>query len=46
MNGPKLFNSLTKNIRDTRKVSIDDFKQKLDTFLALLPDQPKISDLV
>ena len=44
--GPRLFNTLPRNIRDTTKVSVEDFKEKLDNFLSLLPDQPKVGDLV
>ena len=46
MRGPRLFNSLPKSIRDTTRVSVLEFKEKLDQFLALLPDQPKVGDLV
>ena len=37
--GPKLFNSLPKNIRNNDS-SVDAFKARLDKFLKLVPDQP------
>ena len=46
MRGPRLFNCLPRVIRNSTKISVDDFKIKLDQFLAKLPDQPKIGDLV
>ena len=46
VNGPRLFNCLPKNLRDVKKVTVDKFKEKLDNFLALMPDQPKIGDLI
>ena len=46
MAGPKLFNSLPRYLRDLKKISIEEFKEKLDQFLASLPDHPKIGDLV
>ena len=44
--GPRLFNCLPRVIRNSTKISVDDFKIKLDQFLTKLPDQPKIGDLV
>ena len=41
--GPKLFNSLPAHLRNMKKSS--NFKEKLDIFLATLPDQPLIGDL-
>ena len=40
--GPKLFNCLPAQIRNTTKCSIDDFKFKLDQYLARIPDEPKL----
>ena len=45
VNGPILFNSLPKTLRNLSKCSIDDFKIKLDKYLETVPDQPKTSDL-
>ena len=44
--GPRLFNALPRNIRNTTKVPVEEFKEKLDNFLSLLPDKPKVGDLV
>ena len=41
IHGPKLFNSLPKQIRNTKGCSIDEFKTKLDLFLEKIPDEPK-----
>ena len=38
VNGPKLYNILTANVRNMTKCSIDDFKMKLDKFLEGIPD--------
>ena len=46
VNGPRLFNSLPKQLRNMSKVPIDEFKMKLDNYLANLPDKPKIGDLI
>ena len=43
--GPKLFNSMPANIRDTSNCSLDDFKEKLDRYLTNIPDEPKIGGL-
>ena len=45
VNGPILFNSLMKTLRNLSKCSIDEFKLKLDDYLETVPDQPKTSDL-
>ena len=42
--GPKLFNSPPAYLRNMKKSS--NFKEKLDLFLATLPDQPLIGDLI
>ena len=46
VNGPRLFNCLPKNLRDMKRVTVDEFKEKLDSFLALMPDHPKIGDMI
>ena len=46
MDGSRLFNSLPNNLRNIKSVSVIEFKEQLDKFLALLPDQPKVVDLV
>lgn len=46
MAGPQLFNSLPRTLRDLEKIPIEDFKEKLDLFLATIPDHPKIGDMV
>ena len=43
--GPKLFNILPKQIRNMQKVSVEQFKEKLDLYLATLPDTPKICEM-
>ena len=45
VNGPQLFNSLPADIRNTSKVSIEEFKAKLDKFLMKIPDEPKVPGL-
>ena len=42
----KLFNSLPKEIRNMKKFTEDEFKEKLDEYLQKLPDQPKIDGLI
>ena len=44
--GPKLFNCLPRHLRDTKQKSTEEFKEKLDRFLATLPDQPLIGELI
>ena len=46
MAGPQLFKSLPRTLRDLKKISVEEFKEKLDQFLATLPDHPKIGDMV
>ena len=43
MSGPKLFNTLPKNIRNMTKYYLDEFKLKLDTFLSKVPGEPKVT---
>ena len=40
--GPRLFNCLPKQIRNTTNVTVDKFKSQLDKFLATIPDEPLI----
>ena len=44
-NGPKLFNSLPKEIRNISKVSVEEFKEKLDKYLQKIPDEPNVEGL-
>ena len=39
--GPQVFNSILSNLRDM-DISTDTFKAKLDEFLSLIPDCPRI----
>ena len=45
VNGPSLFNSIPRKIRDLTKVSIDEFKEQLDRYLQVIPDEPKVDGL-
>ena len=45
VNGPQLFNSLPVNIRNLTKVSVGEYKEKLDKFLMKIPDEPKVDGL-
>ena len=42
---PQLFNALPRSIRDTTKVSVEEFKEKLDRFLQKVPDGPNVDGL-
>ena len=44
-NGPKLFNSLPKCLRGISKVSVEEFKEKLDKYLQHIPDEPNVEGL-
>ena len=46
VHGAKLFNAIPKSIRNLRKISIEDFKFKLDKFLEGIPDEPKLPGYV
>ena len=46
INGPRVFNSLPTNIRNTSGCSVDSFKAVLDRHLSQIPDQPRIPGLV
>ena len=43
--GPKIFNSLPKELRNITKVGVDDFKLELDKYLTHMPDEPKVSGM-
>ena len=45
VNGPKLFNCLPLSIRNLKGITVDEFKQKLDQFLAKIPDEPNVDGL-
>ena len=45
MAGPKLWNSLPKNVRNVKNCGIDHFKEALDNFLSKVPDEPKTDGL-
>ena len=44
--GPKLFNCLPKNLRNTTNCTLEDFKEQLDEYLTCVPDEPKIGGLM
>ena len=44
--GLRLYNSLPKYLRDIESVKTEKFKFKLDKFLELIPDQPKMPNYV
>ena len=46
MSGPKLWNSLPKNLRNVRNCGLDQFKELLDCFLTKVPDEPKADGLI
>ena len=45
VDGPRLFNTLPKKIREIR-TNQEDFKEALDQFLMSVPDQPRMACLV
>ena len=45
ISGPQLFNTLPAFIRGMTGCSLEDFKESLDVFLALVPDEPKCDEL-
>ena len=45
VNGPKLFNCLPLSIRNLNGITVDEFKLKLDQFLAKIPDEPNVDGL-
>ena len=42
ISGPRLFNSLPKHVRNLRGTSVEKFKNTLDAYLRLIPDEPQI----
>ena len=44
--GPRLYNSLPKNLRDIESVKTEKFKFELVKFLELIPDEPKMPNYV
>ena len=46
VHGARLFNSLPQRIRDLRGCDVAEFKDKLDCFITMIPDQPKIGNLI
>ena len=46
VHGPKLFNLLPVNLRNENSGDFDLFKNHLDIFLSMVPDQPSIPGLV
>ena len=45
VSGPALFNKIPRKIRDMKRCSIEDFKEKLDQFLSTVPDEPRCPGL-
>ena len=41
--GPKLFNSMPKKVRNISGCTIDFFKQRLDSYLKTVPDEPLVT---
>jgi hypothetical protein len=46
IHGPQLFNTLPKHLRNMKRCSVLEFKEKLDQYLTLIPDQPIIGNLI
>ena len=46
VHGAKLFNSLPIYIRNLKKVSVEEFKSKLDYYLESIPDEPHLNGYV
>ena len=46
VHGPRLFNSMPKAIRDLNRISVDQFKYKLDIYLQSIPDEPNLHGYV
>ena len=40
--GPQLFNCLPKWLRNPKKLTLEEFKEKLDSVLSKVPDEPRI----
>ena len=45
VSGPALYNKLPRKLRDMTKCTVDEFKEKLDEFLATIPDEPRCPGL-
>ena len=45
VHGPKLFNCLPQTLRNITKVSVEEFKEKLDEYLSSIPDEPNVDGL-
>ena len=45
VNGPQLFNTLPKYLRNMTKCTMDDFKERLDLYLGQIPDEPSVPGL-
>ena len=46
VHGARLFNSMPKSIRELTKISVDQFKYKLDVYLQAIPDEPSLHGYV
>ena len=46
VNGPRLFNSMPKSIRNITGCTVDTFKAALDNHLASIPDEPRVRSLI
>jgi len=46
VHGARLFNCLPEQVRKVTKCELKVFKEKLDTFLSRIPDEPKIGSLI
>ena len=46
VSGGNIYNSLPKSIRNLKKVSVEEFKSKLDKYLELIPDEPKVGTYI
>ena len=42
VNGPRLFNSIPKSIRNLKGVPLSNFKRALDAYLTQVPDEPQL----
>ena len=45
VNGPRIFNSLPRNLRNMSSCSVDSFKGSLDKYLSVIPDEPRVQGL-
>ena len=44
--GPRIFNCLPSKVRDISGCSIDTFKKALDKYLDIVPDEPRVPQMV